>query len=320
MTNITALTDVKLQQALADYALAPIASASLASDGIENSNYIIRTEDERQYVVTVLEQPSFSPHDDYVALLDSCVNAGLPVPEVLRTQSNQTSIEIDGKPTLLSRYLPGSHASNPTHDQLTSLGRFLGRLHNIDYKPSSGMTPYPRNPQWLRESLVELTPRLAFKQSALLEQATNACEQMFTREDIRGLPWGTVHGDLFRDNVLFTQQGLSGVLDFHHAASGYFLFDLAVTANDWCSETNGLLNTERTLALLRGYHQQRALTEREVWWFSNFGLYAATVFYTSRLRTQKLDQAARCKDPQEMEQLVAGYLSHPLQLHWRLIA
>lgn len=319
MTNITALTDVELQQALADYPLAPLASASLASDGIENSNYIIRTEDERQFVFTVLEQPSFSPHDDYVALLDSCVRAGLPVPQVIRTKRDQTRIAVDGKPALLSRYLAGSHASNPTQDQLASLGRFLGRFHNIDYKPSSGITPYPRNPQWLRESLVELTPRLAFQQSALLEQATTACEQMFTREDIRSLPSGTVHGDLFRDNVLFTQQGLSGVLDFHHAASGYFLFDLAVTANDWCREANGLLNSERTLALLRGYHQQRPLTEHEVWWFSNFGLYAATVFYTSRLRTQKLDQAARCKDPLQLEQLIAGYLSHPLQLHWRLL-
>lgn len=319
MTNITALTDVELQQALNDYPLAPLASASLANDGIENSNYIIRTEDERQFVFTVLEQPSFSPHDDYVALLDSCVKAGLPVPEVIRTKGGQTSTKVDSKPALLSRYLAGSHTTNPTHDQLASLGRFLGRLHNIDYKPSSGITLYPRNPQWLRESLVELTPRLAFQQSTLLEQATAACEQMFSREDIRSLPWGTVHGDLFRDNVLFTQQGLSGVLDFHHAASGYFLFDLAVTANDWCSEANGLLNPERTLALLRSYHQQRRLSEREVWWFSNFGLYAATVFYTSRLRTQKLDQAARCKDPLEMEQLVAGYLSHPLQLHWRLL-
>lgn len=319
MTNITPLTDLELQQALNDYPLAPLASARLANAGIENSNYIIHTEDERQFVFTILEQPSFSPHDDYVALLDSCVRVGLPVPEVIRTKSGQTSIQVNGKPALLSRFLRGSHASNPTHEQLTSLGQFLGRFHNIDYKPSSGITEYPRNPQWLRSSLNELTPRLAFQQSALLGQATVTCEQMFKREDIRSLPWGTVHGDLFRDNVLYTQQGLSGVLDFHHAASGYFLFDLAVTANDWCSEANGLLNIERTLTLLRGYHQQRPLTEREVWWFGNFGLYAATVFYTSRLRTQKLDHGARSKNPQEMAQLVSGYLSHPPQLHWRLL-
>jgi homoserine kinase type II len=319
MTNITAFTDIELQQALREYSLAPLESFTLAKDGIENSNYLIRTEDERRFVFTVLEQPSFSPHTDYVALLDSCAVAGLPVPSIIRTSSNQTSIVVDGKPALLSRYLTGAHVSNPTRCQLAAVGRFLGRLHRIDYKPSNGITLYPRNAEWLRDSLTKLSPLLSFKQSALLAQAITACEQLFTREDIRSLPWGTIHGDLFRDNVLFTEQGLSGVLDFHHAASGYFLFDLAVAANDWCAEANGLMNMDRTLALLRGYHQQKPLTETEVWWFSVFGLYAATVFFTSRLRTQKLDQTARCKDPQEMEQLLTGYLSHPVQLHWSLL-
>jgi len=180
------------------------------------------------------------------------------------------------------------------------------------------MTPHPRNTQWLRESLAELTPRLGFQQRDLLTQAIVACEQLFAREDIRSLPWGTVHGDLFRDNLLFTRHGLSGVLDFHHAASGYYLFDLAVAANDWCREANGLLNMDRTLEMLRAYHVQKPLCELELWWFSAFGLFAATVFYTARLRTQKLQQSARSKDPKELEQLVAGYLSHPPQLAWRL--
>ena len=319
MTNITPLTDVELQQALGEYPLAPLQSHQLATDGIENSNYLLTTEDDSRYVFTLLEQDSFSSHEDYVALLDSCVRAGLPVPSVVRTNAAATSILVQGKQALLSRFLHGSHVTNPTQAQLRAVGRFLGRLHRIDYKPSDGVTLYPRNPEWLRSSMDALQPHLSFTQQTRLNQATSACEELFQREDIRSLPWGTVHGDLFRDNVLFTEQGLSGVLDFHHAASGYFLFDLAVAANDWCTHANGLLDQDRTLALLRGYHQQRPLTEQEVWWFSLFGLYAATVFYTARLRTEKLEQSSRSKDPTEMGQRVNGYLRHPLQLHWRLL-
>lgn len=319
MSNITVLTDIELQAALDNYPIAPLESFALAQDGIENSNYLLRTKDQNRFVFTVLEQNSFSPHEDYVALIDSCVRAGLPVPGVIRTNTGETSFPIDGKRALLSRFLNGSHVTNPTHPQLAAVGRFLGRLHQIDHTPSDTTALYPRNSEWLRSSLTELTPQLSFTQRTRLQQATAACEQLFQREDIRRLPRGTIHGDLFRDNVLFTEQGLSGVLDFHHAASGHFLFDLAVAANDWCTDANGLLNQERTLSLLRGYHQQRALTETEVWWFSLFGLYAATVFYVSRLRTQKLDQTVRSKDPSEMAQRVDGYLSHPLQLHWRLL-
>jgi homoserine kinase type II len=56
---------------------------------------------------------------------------------------------------------------------------------------------------------------------------------------------------MFRDNVLFSERGLTGVVDFHHAATGYWLYDLAVVANDWCNDSGGVLDADRTLALLR---------------------------------------------------------------------
>ena len=59
---------------------------------------------------------------------------------------------------------------------------------------------------------------------------------------------------MFRDNVLFTERGLTGVVDFHHAATGYLIYDLAVAANDWCNDYDGVLDADRTLALLRAYH------------------------------------------------------------------
>ena len=74
------------------------------------------------------------------------------------------------------------------------------------------------------------------------------------------LPRGVIHGDMFRDNVLFSERGLTGVVDFHHAATGYWIYDLAVVANDWCNDNSGVLDSDRTLALLRAYHAIRPLT------------------------------------------------------------
>ena len=92
-----------------------------------------------------------------------------------------------------------------------------------------------------------------------------------------------MHGDLFRDNVLFNEWGLTGVLDFHHAARGVLIYDLAVAANDWCTDSTGLMNPDRATTLLRAYHRIRPLSRSEIRLFPTFALYGALAFWLSRL-------------------------------------
>ncbi len=107
--------------------------------------------------------------------------------------------------------------------------------------------------------------------------------------------------------MLFSERGLTGVLDFHHAAAGYWIYDLAVVANDWCNDSSGVLDSDRTLALLRAYHAIRPLTPAEIWYFPMFALYAATAFWLSRLTVamrRTSEPLVRFNNPEEFQRIV----------------
>jgi homoserine kinase type II len=70
---------------------------------------------------------------------------------------------------------------------------------------------------------------------------------------------GIIHGDLFRDNVLWQDGRLVAILDFEQASGGSLAYDIAVCINDWCW-TDGP-RFDLVAALLQGYATRRPLTD-----------------------------------------------------------
>jgi homoserine kinase type II len=81
------------------------------------------------------------------------------------------------------------------------------------------------------------------------------------------LPQGIIHGDLFRDNVLWDADGNGGVIDFYFACDDVLAYDLAIAVNDWCVTPSATLDAERAAAFVDGYQDERPLEdlEREMW-------------------------------------------------------
>ena len=68
---------------------------------------------------------------------------------------------------------------------------------------------------------------------------------------------GMIHGDLFRDNVLWDGERLVAILDFEQASGGSLAYDLAVCLNDWCWD--GGFRGDIAAALIAGYQGVRPL-------------------------------------------------------------
>ena len=309
MRTVNPLNTETLKDLLARYDVGCLIDHQPASHGIENSNYFITALKDgarSQWVLTILEQP---PHSgsSYVPLLDLCHEAGLPVAPVVRNVSGDAIESLDRKAAMLAPMLPGKHVDNPSVRQLEALGGFVAEFHRATRAPGFEVAPYPRDARWLRDRQARVRGQMPPADARLVSDAVERVVDLLGRKEVAGLPAGLVHGDLFRDNVLFDGSKLTGVVDFHHAARGYLVYDLAVAVNDWCSDRGGALDLERASSLVGAYHRGRPLDLLEVELFPGFLLYAALAFWLSRLTVALGTDGrseARFKDPDEFKAIV----------------
>jgi len=111
------------------------------------------------------------------------------------------------------------------------------------------------------------------------------------RERARGgpPPAALVHGDVFRDNVLWKDGQMVAVLDFESASLGSVTFDLSVTMLAWCY--GDALEQPLAQALLRGYLRERPLTPADRARLHDDALFAALRFSVTRITDYELRPA-----------------------------
>ena len=101
-------------------------------------------------------------------------------------------------------------------------------------------------------------PLLAEAKRVLAEEIAVAGAAAYIR---RRATHGIIHGDLFRDNVLWQGERITAILDFEQASGGSLAYDLAVCINDWC--WTGAPRLELARALIEGYQSVRPLTDSD---------------------------------------------------------
>lgn len=219
-----------------------------ASHGIENSTFLIEAEDGHQQpaplVLTVFETLDHNALTPYLALLGHLAKQALPVPAPLQNHDGHDQITVADKPAVLMPRLPGEHDFAVDLDRCRQVGALLARLHQCDTAPLQTLPDERQRLERLATHLHQLPDEHREGATALLS-------------DWQARPTGTtlIHGDLFRDNLLWQQGRISALLDFYNACLDYPEYDLAVTLNDWCVDSNGKPVAEREQALLESYRE-----------------------------------------------------------------
>ena len=297
MSAFTPLPDHVLTELLAELGWQPLACAP-AHHGIENSNYLIDAGDgagqRRALVLTLFETLPPTALPWFAELLTRVAAAGLPVPCPIALPRG-TVFTCCERPALLVPRLPGAHVEQPSPAHCAAVGAALARLHQVpaDLPRRAGAEP--------DDSLGALLDWLPAEQPTLAADARQRVAAWLGRGSVQTL----IHADLFRDNVLFEGERLSGLLDFYNAGHGDPLYDLAVAINDWCVGDGGAPQPALQQAMLAGYRQQRALTEADLAALPEALAVAALRFWLSRRASQHQSALAGAgsKDPAPFAQL-----------------
>ncbi|MDP1543900.1 MAG: homoserine kinase [Polycyclovorans sp.] len=277
MSVFTKVSHAQLKRFLTQYPVGPLINFQGIGEGVENTNYFVDTADGR-WVLTLFERLNYDDLPYFLGLMEHLATRGFPGAMPMRNQSGDTLTSLNAKPAALVRRLAGQSVLFPTLHQCEEIGRALGDLHVLG-QSYGGHCDNSRGPAWRQHTAEAILPKADEDAAELIRDELQAQATL----DLAALPQGVIHADLFRDNALFVDERLTGVIDFYYACNDALLYDLAITVNDWCFETDGSLNGARWAAMTHAYRSRRELTPDEISAWPLVLRAAALRFYLSRL-------------------------------------
>ncbi|MBP8091755.1 MAG: homoserine kinase [Giesbergeria sp.] len=282
--------------------------------GIENTNYFV-TCDAGEFVLTLFERLTAEQLPFYLHLMKHLAGAGIPVPDPQADAAGRILHSVCGKPAAVVNKLRGRSQLAPQPVHCAAVGGMLARMH-LAGRSFGLQQPNLRALPWWNETAPVVLPHLNAAQAGLLQSELAWQNQVAQSPDCAALPRGPVHADLFRDNVMFDGEVLTGFFDFYFAGVDSWLFDMAVALNDWCIDLpTGAHHAERASAFLRGYQAVRPLTPAERSLLPDMARAGALRFWISRLWDYHLPRDAAlltAHDPAHFERVLRQRVAHPL--------
>ncbi len=306
MAVFTAVTDSQLAQWMQHYDLGDVVEFRGISSGIENSNFFLTTT-RGEYVLTIFEKLTAQQLPFYLDLMQHLAAHRVPVPDPMPREDGALFGMLHGKPAAIVTKLDGGPELAPGVEHCIEVGQMLARMH-LAGRDYARHQPNLRSLTWWQETVPAVLPFVSAGQSELLASELAHQQAFFASADYAALPEGPCHCDLFRDNVLFAHAApdsghevrLGGFFDFYFAGCDKWLFDVAVTVNDWCVDlTTGKLNEARMEAMLRAYQTVRPFTREENRHWGDMLRAGAYRFWVSRLYDFHMPRAAELLKPHD---------------------
>jgi len=313
MAVFTRVTEADITAWLSNYSLGTLIELQGIASGIENTNYFVTTSNGR-FVLTLFEKLTATELPFYLNLMAHLARHGIPCPSPVADKSDSFLGSLNDKPACIVSRLSGKSLTQAAPADCAAVGAMLGQMHNAGQSFSDAV-PNPRGAAWRASAEQDVCKFLSTEDAALLRDEVAYHEQ----HTLNDLPRGIVHADLFRDNVLMDGNQVGGLIDFYFACNDALLYDVAITVNDWCMDTNGELNAERSREFLQAYHAIRPFTEQEQASWPIALRMAALRFWISRLFDLHLPregEIVNTHNPEQFKRILLRHIANGAHAPW----
>jgi len=315
MAVFTPVTLDELAPWAAQFPIGQVHSLKGIASGIENSNFFLGSES-GEYVLTIFEKLSFEQLPFYLNLMRHLAERKVLVPAPIANNNGAILSELHGKPASIVTRLQGDWQPAPQPVHCAEVGAMLAKMH-LAAQDYPLYQPNLRGLAWWNETTPVVLPYLTEANQHLLGAEMHFQQAFAASDTFRALPAGPIHADLFRNNVMFDGDRLTGFFDFYFAGCDTWLFDVAVTVNDWCIDLeSGATDAARVRALLDAYHAVRPFNaaEHEAW--PAMLRAGALRFWLSRLYDFYLPREAEMltpHDPAHFERILRHRIDHAVE-------
>ena len=257
----TELSEANINKILKNYQLGELIRFTGIKEGIENTNYLLRTKD-KNFIITIFEKRvDIKQIPFYFEVMTNSHSKGIHCPVPIKDKNGELVNKVKNKKMAIFGFLEGNSKKKWNEDDCFMVGQKLAQFHlaNINNKLKA-KNNFSLN-FWKKIYLNCLN-----KFNTVIPNSLNIISDEIDFISFnwpKNLPEGVIHADLFPDNVFFKEQKISGFLDFYFSCCDFLSYDLAITINAWCFYKYKFKEFF-FLSLISGYQSVRKLETNEV--------------------------------------------------------
>jgi len=247
-----------------NYNIGKIKSFTGIKKGIENTNYLLKTEN-KKFILTLFEkrvQEKDLPF--FMNLMEKLNKHKINCPEPQRNKKGGFLIKLKSKTASIVSFVEGKDKLKLNPKNCYEIGKNIAKLHIASKK----IKLYRKNSLSLKD-WPKLLNKIGNKSKIISPNLNSLMKNSFLEiknKWPKNLPYGIIHADLFIDNIFFKKNKFHGYIDFYFACNDFLMYEIAICINALCFEKKNnkfTFNKKKSTNLIKGYSKIRRITDKE---------------------------------------------------------